>query len=64
MPNRSVIEAKTRTGGKDDLMKTDVDYIYVVRYEDYREVVPFSPGDLRVEEIYSNANSQIWRVKK
>jgi len=41
-----------------------VDYIYVVKYGEYIEKVPFSPGDLNIEKVYENANAAIWRVKK
>jgi len=30
----------------------------------YAEKIPFSPGDLNIEEVYSNANAEIWRIKK
>lgn len=62
--NSSVFNAKSREEGKKDLAGLNADYIYVVRYGDYREIVPFSPGDLNIEEIYANANAQIWRIKK
>lgn len=62
--NSSIFNAKTRPEAKKELDKLHADYIYLVRFEDYVELAPFSPGDLNIEEIYSNANSQIWKVKK
>ena len=62
--NTSVFEAKTRKDGKADLDKLNADYIYAVKFEDYKENIPFSPGDLGIEEIYENANAQIWLIKK
>lgn len=62
--NSSIFNAKTRPEAKKELDKLDADYIYLVRFEDYVEFAPFSPGDLNIEEIYSNANAQIWKVKK
>lgn len=62
--NSSIFNAKTRTEARQELNKLKADYIYLVRFEDYVELAPFSPGDLNIEEIYSNANAQIWRVKK
>lgn len=62
--NSSVFNAKTREEAKRELNKLKADYIYAVRFEDYKEVVPFSPGDLNLEEIYSNANATIWRIRK
>jgi len=62
--NASIFNAKTRPEAKRELDKLNADYIYLVRFEDYVELAPFSPGDLNIEEIYSNANAQIWKVKK
>lgn len=62
--NSSVFDAKTRPEAKKELDKLNADYIYLVRFEDYVELAPFSPGDLNIEEIYANANAQIWKVKK
>ncbi len=62
--NASIFNAKTRPEAKKELDKLNADYIYLVRFEDYVELAPFSPGDLNIEEIYSNANAQIWKVKK
>ncbi len=62
--NLDVFNAKTREEGRNNLKKLNADYIYVVRFEDYAEKTPFSPGDLNLEEVYSNANAEIWRIKK
>lgn len=61
--NSTVFEAKSRADGRRELAKLGVKYIYLVRYEGYSEAMPFSPGDLNVEKIYENANTQIWQVK-
>ncbi len=61
--NSTVFEAKSRVDGKRELAKLGVKYIYLVKYEGYIEEMPFSPGDLNVEKIYENANTQIWQVK-
>lgn len=62
--NSSIFNAKSRPQAKKELDKLNADYIYLVRFEDYVEFAPFSPGDLNIEEIYSNANAAIWRIKK
>lgn len=62
--NSSVFNAQTRPDARQELNKLNANYIYLVRFEDYVELAPFSPGDLNIEEIYSNANAQIWRVKR
>ena len=61
--NSSVFSASTRSQAKSELDKLHVKYLYLTRYEDYIESPPFSPGDLNIEKIYSNANAQIWRIK-
>lgn len=61
--NSTVFNAKSRQEGRQELGKLGVKYIYIVRYEGYLEAMPFSPGDLNVEKIYENANTQIWKVK-
>lgn len=62
--NSSVFAAKTRPDGRQELNKLNADYIYAVNFEDYRELVPFSPGDLNIDKIYANANAQIWKIRK
>lgn len=56
-------QPKTREEIKNELISTKVKYIYLVKFESYFEKLPFSPGDLSVEKIFSNANAEIWRVK-
>lgn len=61
--NRSIFVAKGRPEGKEKLDSLAAKYIYVVKYENYTESLPFSPGDYNVELIFENANAQIWRIK-
>jgi hypothetical protein len=61
--NTTIFNAKERIKAKEDLKKTGVKYVYLVKFEDYSEKLPFSPGDLNVEKIFSNANAEIWAVK-
>lgn len=61
--NRSIFVAKSRPDGKKKLDSLAAKYIYVVKYENYTESLPFSPGDYNVELIFENANAQIWRIK-
>lgn len=61
--NKSVFQAETRGEAKSDLKKSKVKYVYLVKFEGYFEKLPFSPGDLGVEKIFSNANAEIWRIK-
>lgn len=61
--NSYVFNAKERQKAKIDLKKTGVRYIYLVKFEAYKEELPFSPGDLGITKIFSNANAEIWEVK-
>lgn len=61
--NSSVFEAKNQKEAKEEFDKLNTKYIYIVRYEEYIEKVPFSPGDLGIKKVYGNANSELW-VKK
>lgn len=61
--NSSVFEGIDRLTTKKELEKTKVKYIYLVKYENYIEKLPFSPGDLGIEKIFENANAEIWAVK-
>lgn len=62
--NSSVFNAETRDKAREELDKLHADYIYLVKFEDYVEKAPFSPGDLNLEEVYANANATIWKIKK
>lgn len=62
--NSSVFKAKTIEGAKKEFKKLRVKYVYLIKFESYSEKLPFSPGDLGVEKIFSNANAEIWRVVK
>lgn len=62
--NSSVFDAKEREQAKKELEKTGARYIYLVKFENYFEKLPFSPGDLGVERVFSNANAEVWRVKE
>lgn len=61
--NSTIFNTETREDAKKALDKTNAQYVYLVKHEDYFESLPFSPGDLNVEKIFDNANTEIWRVK-
>lgn len=61
--NSSVLKAKTIEEAQKEFKKARVKYVYLVKFEEYREKLPFSPGDLGVKRIYSNANAEIWEVE-
>ena len=61
--NSSIFNAKTPKDAGIEFKKTHAKYIYLVKFENYFEKLPFSPGDLGIEKIFSNANAEIWRVK-
>lgn len=60
--NSSVFEAKTIEEAQKEFEKVNAKYVYLVKFEEYIEKLPFSPGDLKVTKIYSNANAEIWEV--
>lgn len=53
---------KSRTELKNALIESGASFIYLVKYGNYIEKLPFSPGDLGVEKIFNNANTEIWKV--
>jgi hypothetical protein len=48
---------------KKEINDKKIKYIYLVKFEGYKEKLLFSPGDLGIEKIYDSANAEIWRVK-
>ena len=42
----------------------NVDYVYLVKYGDYIEKLPFSPGDLGVAKLYDYSYAEIWKKVK
>lgn len=61
--NYSFMTGKNSRISRKILSDKNIDYIYLVKYEDYIESLPYLPQDLGIEKIYENANSEIWRVK-
>ncbi|MBI3397450.1 hypothetical protein HY045_03160 [Candidatus Woesebacteria bacterium] len=59
----SFFKLNNRQEVKKIINKLGIKYIYLVKFEYYEEKIPFSPGDLGVEKVYSNANAEIWKVK-
>jgi hypothetical protein len=62
--NSSVFNAKTIKDVKTEFKKVNAKYVYLVKFEGYIEKLPFSPGDLGIKKIYSNANAEVWEVEK
>lgn len=62
--NKNEIEKQySRDQLRNELKTSGATYLYLLKYGNYKEMMPFSPGDLGVEKIYSNAHVEIWRVK-
>ena len=61
--NSRIFTTTSREEGRQELKRIGAKYIYVVRYGDYQEIVPFSPGDYNLEKVYENANSTLWQIK-
>ena len=62
--NSSVFEAQNQQVARRKFDELNASYIYITKYGDYVEKVPFSPGDLNIEKLYDNANAEIWKVKE
>jgi hypothetical protein len=60
--SKDIFDLPTRSEAKDALDKLGAKYIYTVKYDNYIETPPFSPGDLGITKIFENASSQIWQV--
>ena len=54
--------ARTSQDARKIIKDRDVYYIYLVKYEDYIEHLPYLPQDLGLSKIYENANVEIFRV--
>lgn len=61
--SKSVFDSLTRPEAKAALKKLNAKYIYTVKYDNYLETPPFSPGDLGITKIFENASAQIWQIK-
>ncbi|MFC1625145.1 hypothetical protein ACFL15_02120 [Patescibacteria group bacterium] len=61
--NSDIFENLSREEAKKKLKDLNIKYIYLVRFELYKEKVPYSPGDLGIEKIFENANAEVWIVK-
>lgn len=44
------------------LQGKEIQYIFLEKYGNYQEILPYSPGDLGVKKVFGNANSEIWMV--
>lgn len=60
--NKSVYLAKDQNEAAEEFKKTKAKFVYLVKYGDYIEKLPFSPGDLGVEKIFANAYAEIWKT--
>ena len=58
----SFVTASTSQKARKVIEDKNVDYIYLVKYEDYIEHLPYLPQDLGLMKAYENANIEIWKV--
>lgn len=59
----SFLLSKSSADARKILKDKQVTYIYLAKYEDYIETLPFLPQDLLLERMYSSENTEIWKVK-
>ncbi len=55
--------AKSPEDIKAELKRVHAKYVYLTKYEDYIESLPYPPEILGLGKAYESANAQIWRVK-
>ena len=55
--------AKTSQQARKILKDKNIKYVYLSKYGDSIETLPYLPQDLNLERIYTNANAEIWKVK-
>lgn len=58
----SFVTARTSQAARKVIESKSIDYIYLVKYEDYIERLPYLPQDLGLSKLYENANVEIWKV--
>lgn len=69
LSGKSVVEdyafsiAKTSADARKILEDKNIKYVYLAKYEDYIETLPYLPQDLGLTRIYTNANAEIWEKK-
>ena len=61
--NMSFVVAKTSSDARKILKDKGITYVYLSRYEDYIESLPYLPQDLNLERVYENANTEIYKIK-
>lgn len=59
----SFMTAKDSLTSRKILSERNIKYVYLTKYEDYIEALPYLPQDLGLKKVYENANSEIWKVK-
>ncbi len=60
----SFLLSKTSQEAGKALRDKGVTYVYLAKYEDYIESLPYLPEDLGVTKVYENANAEIWKVNR
>ena len=59
----SFVTAKNSSDARKILKDKGVTYVYLSKYEEYIESLPYLPQDLNLERVFDNANTEIYRVK-
>ncbi|MFI5265116.1 MAG: hypothetical protein ACHQT7_00010 [Candidatus Levyibacteriota bacterium] len=58
----SFLLSKTSTDARKVLRNNGIRYVYLAKYEDYIESLPYLPQDLGLKRVYENANAEIWEI--
>ncbi len=59
----SFLLSKTSSAARKILKDQGIKYVYLAKYENYIESLPYLPQDLGLKRIYENANATIWEVR-
>lgn len=55
--------AKDSSTARQILKDNEIEYVYLSKYGDSIEVLPYLPQDLGLSKVYENANAEIWKNK-
>ncbi len=61
--NYDFLAAKDSATARQILKDNGIKYVYLSKYGEYIETLPYSPKDLELTIIHKNTNTEIWRVK-
>lgn len=58
----SFLLSRSSSAARKVLYDQGIKYVYLAKYEDYIETLPYLPQDLGLNRVYENGNAEIWEV--